>query len=185
MQVLDTFLVVEDGDAVLFVDQHALHERILFEQLQERVRAGTLETQRLLIPEPIALPPARAAAVLAHRDALAALGLEVEDFGGGTVLLAGYPALLGKQPPRAVFEAVVEHLASRDRVPSRDEMLNDVLSLMACHGAVRAGDRLSPAEIAALLARRELARDAHHCPHGRPTILRFTRHDLDRQFKRV
>jgi DNA mismatch repair protein MutL len=83
-----------------------------------------------------------------------------------------------------VFEAVVEHLATRDRMPSRDEMLNDLLSLMACHGAVRAGDRLSAAEIAALLARREPARDAHHCPHGRPTALRFTRRDLERQFKR-
>ena len=110
---------------------------------------------------------------------------EVDDFGGGTVLITGYPALLGKQSPKAVFRAVVDHLASRDRVPTREQMLNDLLSLMACHGAVRAGDRLSGDEIAVLLARRELAQDSHHCPHGRPTMLRFSRHELERQFKRV
>ena len=100
---------------MLVLDQHALHERILFEQLQARVRAGTLESQRLLTPEPVSLPAAQAAAILAHREALAALGLVVEDFGGGTVLLAGYPALVGQRPPRAVLQAVVDHLVRSER----------------------------------------------------------------------
>jgi DNA mismatch repair protein MutL len=149
------------------------------------MRAGTLEVQRLVVPEPVNLPAAQAALVLEQREALAQLGLLVEDFGGGTVLLAGYPALLGKRHPREVFQAVTDFLAARGRTPSREQLLNDLVSLMACHAAVRAGDRLTPEEIASLLAQRDLAQDAHHCPHGRPTSIRFGRRDLDRLFKRV
>jgi DNA mismatch repair protein MutL len=185
LQVLDCYLVVEvPPDEVLFFDQHALHERLLYEDLQQRVRAGTLEMQRLLVPETLTLPAAQAAAVLAQRTALAGLGLAVEDFGGGTVLLTGYPALLGQRPPRAVLQAVADYLVSRERAPDREQLLHDLLSLMACHAAVRAGDRLTAEEIAALVARRDLAQDSHHCPHGRPTALRLSRRDLDRHFHR-
>jgi DNA mismatch repair protein MutL len=181
----DAYLVVETPEGMLVIDQHALHERILFEQLKARIRSGTLERQRLLIPEPVDLPAEHAARVLEHWDALAELGLEVEDFGGGTVLLASYPALVGNRSPQAVLRAVVDHLVSRERPPSREVLFNDLLSLMACHAAVKAGDRLTPEEVAALLAQRHLAADTHHCPHGRPTSLLFSRHELDRQFRRV
>jgi DNA mismatch repair protein MutL len=177
--------VVEVPEGMLVIDQHALHERVLYEQMQQRWREGRLETQRLLIPEPVNLPPAQAALVLQHREALAELGLEVSDFGAGTLLLEGYPAVLGKRTPREILQAVVDYLAGKDKVPARDVLLGDLLSLMACHAAVRAGDRLSPEELNALLAHRELARDSHHCPHGRPTSLLFTRNELDRQFRRT
>src|SRR5262249_5964456 len=91
----------------------------------------------------------------------------------------------GGAPAQTMLKAVVDHLCSKDRVPTREVLLNDLLSLMACHAAVRAGDPLTPEEIAALIAQRELADDTHHCPHGRPTALLFSRHDLDRQFPRV
>jgi DNA mismatch repair protein MutL len=186
LQVLDCYLVVEvPPDEVLFIDQHALHERILFEQLQERLRSGRLEAQRLLIPETVELPPSQATLVLEQGAALAELGLDVEGFGGGTLMLRSYPALLGKRAPKEVLGAVIDYLLSKERVPSREQLLNDLLSLMACHAAVRAGDRLTAEAIRELLAQRELAQNAHHCPHGRPTSLRFTRHDLERQFKRV
>ena len=84
-----------------------------------------------------------------------------------------------------VLRAVVDHLMSQERLPTREVLLNDLLSLMACHAAVRAGDPLTPEEIAALVAQRQLADDTHHCPHGRPTALLFSKHDLDRQFRRV
>jgi DNA mismatch repair protein MutL len=186
LQVLDCYLVVEvPPDEVLFIDQHALHERILFEQLRQRLATGQLLTQRLLIPETVDLPASQAAVVLEHREALAELGLEVEGFGGGTLVLNSYPALLGQRSLKTVLRAVVDYVLSKERVPSREQLLNDLLSLMACHAAVRAGDKLTPEEITALLAQRELAQDSHHCPHGRPTSLRFTRHDLERHFKRV
>jgi DNA mismatch repair protein MutL len=186
MQVLDCYLVVEvPPDEVLFIDQHALHERILFEQLQERVRAGQLESQRLLVPETVDLSASQAALVLEQRQALMELGLEVESFGGGTVLVSSYPMLLAKRSPRDVLQAVVDYLVTRERMPSREQLLHDLLSLMACHAAVRAGDQLSPEEMTELLAQRQLAQDSHHCPHGRPTSLRFSRRDLERHFKRV
>jgi DNA mismatch repair protein MutL len=186
LQVLGCYLVVEvPPDEVLFVDQHALHERILFEQLQERLRSGRLETQRLLVPETVELPASQAALVLERRDDLAGLGLEVADFGGGTLVLNGYPALLGGRSPGEVLRAVVDYVLTKGRAPDREQMLNDLLSLMACHAAVRAGDRLTQEAIQELLARRELALNSHHCPHGRPTSLRFSRRDLERQFKRV
>jgi DNA mismatch repair protein MutL len=185
IQLYDTYLVVETDQGMLVIDQHALHERILFEQLKQRVRSGPLETQRLLISEPVELSAEQAARTLEQREALAELGLGVEDFGGGTVLLTSYPALLGRRSPQAVLRAVVDHLVSRERLPSREVLLNDLLSLMACHSAVRAGDHLTPEEIAALVAQRHLADDTHHCPHGRPTALLFSRQDLERQFRRV
>jgi DNA mismatch repair protein MutL len=185
IQLHDLYIVVEVPEGMLVIDQHALHERILFEGLRERWRSGTVETQRLLIPEPVNLSAPQAALVLEQREALSELGLEVSDFGGGTVLLSGYPAVLGKGTPRAILNMVVDYLASKERAPSREALLGDLLSLMACHAAVRAGDRLSAEEIAALAGQRELAQDAHHCPHGRPTSLLFTRHELDRQFRRT
>jgi DNA mismatch repair protein MutL len=185
IQLYDSYLVVETDQGMLVIDQHALHERILFEQLKRRIRSGPLETQRLLIPEPVDLTPDQAARALEQRAALAELGMEVEDFGGGTVLLTSYPAILGRRSPQALLRAVVDHLVSQDRLPSREVLFNDLLSLMACHSAVRAGDRLTPEEMSALVAQRALADDTHHCPHGRPTALLFSRHDLERQFRRI
>jgi DNA mismatch repair protein MutL len=185
IQLYDAYLVVETDEGMLVIDQHALHERILFEQIKQRIRSGPLETQPLLIPEPVELTAEQAARTLEHREALAELGLGVEDFGGGTVLLTSYPALLGRRSPQTILRAVVDHLMSRDRTPSRDVLFNDLMSLMACHAAVRAGDRLTPEQMTALVEQRRLADDTHHCPHGRPTALLFSRHDLERQFRRV
>jgi DNA mismatch repair protein MutL len=185
IQLYDSYLVVETEEGMLVIDQHALHERILFEQIKRRIRSGPLETQPLLIPEPVELTAEQAARTLEHREALAELGLGVEHFGGGTVLLTSYPALLGRRSPQAILRAVVDHLVSQERTPSREVLFNDLMSLMACHAAVRAGDRLTPEQMAALVEQRQLADDTHHCPHGRPTALLFSRHDLERQFRRL
>jgi DNA mismatch repair protein MutL len=185
IQLHNAYLVLETPEGMLVVDQHALHERILFEQLKRRIKAGTLEVQQLLVPEPVELTAEQAARTLEHGEALAGLGLGVQDFGGGTVLLTSYPALLGKRRPETILKVVVDHLCSKGRPPTREQLFNDLLSLMACHSAVRSGDPLTPEEIAALIALRDFGDDTHHCPHGRPTSLLFTRHDLDRQFRRV
>ena len=141
--------------------------------------------QPLLLPEPVEFTAEHAARALEYRDALAELGLGIEPFGGGTLLLTSYPALLGSRPPQTILKAVVDHLTSQDRPPTREQLFNDLLSLMACHSAVRSGDPLTPEEIAALIAQRQVADDTHHCPHGRPTSLLFSRHELDKQFRRV
>lgn len=185
IQVHNTYLVVETLEGMLVIDQHALHERIMFEEIKERVGRRALEVQQLLIPEPVELSAEQAALVLEHRSELAALGLGVEDFGGNTVIVTRYPALLGRRAPADILKTVVDHLMSKERVPTREQLLSDLMSLMACHAAVRSGDPLTPEEIAALVRMRHLANDAHHCPHGRPTALLFTRQELDRQFRRI
>lgn len=185
LQLYDAYVVLETPEGMLVIDQHALHERILFEQFKDRLQAGALEKQKLLVPEPIDLPSEQSALALERKEELAQLGLDIEDFGGGTLLLTSYPAVLGKKAPADIFRDVVDHLVSKERAPEREQLLNDLLSVMACRAAVKAGDRLNQAEIAALLEQRHFAQDTHHCPHGRPTALLFTRQDLDRQFRRI
>src|SRR5262249_2059530 len=101
------------------------------------------------------------------------------------VLLSGYPAALGRRPQSDLLRAAAERLGELGRAPDRRQLLNDLAALAACHAAVRAGDKLTDEEIRALLARRDLVRDAHHCPHGRPTSVAFARRDFERLFKRV
>lgn len=184
IQLYDTYLVLETAEGMLVIDQHALHERILFEQLKARLREGRMESQALLIPEPIDLPAEQASRTLEKSGELGELGIGLEAFGGDTLLLTRYPAILGQRSPVALLRAVVDHLMTRERVPQREQLFNDLLSLMACHAAVRAGDRLAPDQIVALIEQRRLAEDTHHCPHGRPTALLFSRNDLERQFGR-
>ncbi|HVK07378.1 MAG TPA: DNA mismatch repair endonuclease MutL [Gemmataceae bacterium] len=185
IQIHDSYLVVETSNGMLVIDQHALHERILYEQLRKRVRDGKLEVQRLLIPEPIDLTMEQAGAVLEAKAQLADLGLDVEDFGGGTVAVSSYPALLGRVPVAQIFQGVADALATRDRPPTREQLFDHLLATMACKAAVKAGDRLTPEEIDYLMHLRQMAEDSHHCPHGRPTSLVFSRHELDKQFRRI
>jgi DNA mismatch repair protein MutL len=149
------------------------------------MQVGAVERQRLLIPEPIDLTPEQSAVILEQKDALSELGLEVEEFGGGTILLSSFPAILTRASPAVIFRSVVDRLMAKSRPPSREALLNDLLASMACRAAVKAGDRLSPDEIYELIAQRELADNTHHCPHGRPTSLLFSRQELDRQFRRT
>jgi DNA mismatch repair protein MutL len=185
MQVHNRYLVVENEAGIEVIDQHALHERILYEQIREKVLAGALESQRLLVPEPIDLTTSEAAAVLEHADVLAQLGVEVQPFGGETVLVSSYPAMLANLSPAEVLRDLVEKLLVGGRQPEARDMLDELLHMIACKAAVKFGDRLSAEEVDALLAQRHLVQDQHHCPHGRPTALVFTREDLDRQFKRI
>jgi DNA mismatch repair protein MutL len=185
IQIHDAYLVVETPEGMLVIDQHALHERILFEQFRRRLLDGKLEVQRLLIPEPIDLPLDQAAAVLDAKEPLAELGLEVEDFGNGTVLLQSYPTLVRRGNPLDIFQGVLDYLMSKERAPSKEHLLHNLIATMACKAAVKAGDPLSPEEIQYLMQLRELAEDSTHCPHGRPTSLNFSKHELEKQFRRI
>jgi len=184
-QIHDRYLITENEAGMVVIDQHALHERILYEQLREKVLAGQMETQRLLVPEPVTLPAAEAAAALEARETLAQLGIEVEAFGGDTVLVSSYPAMLANLSPAEMLRQVVELLISSHKSPERRDLLDELLHMIACKAAIKAGDHLAPEEITALLEQRHCYQDAHHCPHGRPTALVFTREELDRRFKRT
>jgi len=185
LQIHNRYLVAESDDGVMLIDQHALHERILYERLRKRILSGAIETQSLLVPEPVDLAPAEAAAVLEHRELLAQLGLKIDPFGGNTVLVVGYPAMLANMSPVEVLRGLVDRLLSGGKPPDRRDLLDDLLHTIACKAAIKAGDRLTPEEVAALVQERHLIDDSHHCPHGRPTALVFSRDELDRHFKRT
>ncbi len=184
-QIHNRYLVTESSEGMEVIDQHALHERILYEQFRTRILAGRLETQRLLVPEPINLAPSETAVVLDHLETLAKLGLMVEPFGGDTLLITAYPAMLHKIGPAELLRQAVEVLVSSEKQPERRDLVDEMLHMMSCKAAVKAGDPLAPEEITALLEQRHLFADTHHCPHGRPTSLIFTRDELDKRFKRI
>jgi DNA mismatch repair protein MutL len=185
MQVHDCYLVVETTEGITVIDQHALHERIMYEQLRRRVLAGAVEVQRLLIPITVELSSREAGVLLDQSEVLAELGLQLQDFGGNTVALTGYPTLLAKADPQTLLRDVVDLLESTGRKLERRDLIDSLLHMMSCKAAIKAGQRLSFEEMEALLAQRHLCDDHHHCPHGRPTALKLSRDELDRQFGRL
>ncbi len=185
LQIHNRYLIAESPDGVVVIDQHALHERILYEQLCEKIETGELESQHLLVPEPVDLSSGEAAAILEHQDVIAKLGIQVQPFGGDTILVSSYPALLANMTPSHILRGIVEQLMEKGKSPDRRDLLQDLLHSVACKAAIKAGDRLTSDEISTLLEQRHRYRYTHHCPHGRPTELVFTREELDKQFKRT
>lgn len=185
IQVHNTYLVQETEEGMIIIDQHALHERIIYEQIREKILSGKLESQRMLVPEPVTLPPAEAAAVLEQTELLNNVGIEVEPFGGDTVLVSAYPTMLARQNPAEVLKGVVDKLMGEAKNLDQRDLVDELLHMISCKAAVKAGDRLTPEEITSLLEQRDLCQDGHHCPHGRPTSLTFSREQLDKKFKRI
>ncbi|MBS0206230.1 MAG: DNA mismatch repair endonuclease MutL [Planctomycetes bacterium] len=189
MQIHDCYLVVETPEGMTVIDQHALHERIVYEHLRTRVLAGAVESQRLLVPQPIELNGTEAALLLEQSEAFDRAGLGLEDFGNGTVLVTRYPAMLRKVDLNELVRDLLAKLdgggAAGVQTSARRDILDELLHMMSCKAAVKAGQRLSPEEIESLLQQRHLVDDAHHCPHGRPTALSLSRMELDRQFGRL
>lgn len=185
MQIHDCYLVLETEQGLTVIDQHALHERVMYEQLRRRVLEGRVESQRMLVPQTVELEPAEAALLREHRDILAELGLIIEEFGGNTVVLSGYPPMLARADFEQLVHDVAEQLADSGKKPTRRDILDKILHMMSCKAAIKAGQRLTPEEMESLLEQRHLIDDAHHCPHGRPTALVLSRAELDRQFGRL
>jgi DNA mismatch repair protein MutL len=184
-QVLDTYIiaVASDGSLVL-VDQHAAHERLTHEALKAEMLAGDVRSQPLLLPAVVELPPADAARLLAQAASLARLGLEIEGFGGGAVLVRALPAALGAPEPAPLLRDLADQLAEADEATALEARLDAAIARMACHGSIRAGRRLTPAEMDALLRRMEATPRAATCSHGRPTFLKLTQADIERLFGR-
>ncbi|MDA1055483.1 MAG: DNA mismatch repair endonuclease MutL [Planctomycetota bacterium] len=185
LQLHNRYIVTENETGMVVIDQHALHERVLYEQIREKVLAGKVESQRLLVPEPVALTADEAGAALDVKETLAEIGIEIESFGGDTVVISAYPAMLANISPAEVLRQVVDILLGGEKTPDRRDVLDELLHMISCKAAIKAGDRLSVEEVDALLEQRHLFHDTHHCPHGRPTALVFTREELDKRFKRI
>jgi DNA mismatch repair protein MutL len=181
----DRYLVTSTEEGVAIIDQHALHERILYEQLQRRMEAGKIEAQQLLVPEPVDLSPAEIACAMEHRELLLELGVKVDPFGGTTLLVSSYPSIFRKVRPGEILRGLLEPLAEAEAEPDREKLLEALLQTMACKAAIKAGDRLDGEEVLSLLEEAEGVSDIHHCPHGRPSMLVFSCRELDRRFHRT
>jgi DNA mismatch repair protein MutL len=186
VQMHDRYIVVESSAGIEVIDQHALHERVLYERLKASVATGGLEIQPLLVPERVELPPSELELVQEHAAALERAGMRVEPFGGATVIVTSKPVLAGAAPASELIREVLDRLAAGAAAGgSPDLLVDEVLHGMACKAAIKAGDPLSQAEVDALVRDRRLVPESHHCPHGRPTSLTLSRRDLDRQFRRT
>lgn len=185
IQLHNRYLITETDEGMAVIDQHALHERILYEELREKALARRLEVQRMLVPETLTLAAQEFAAIELATETLAQIGIEVEAFGGDTILIRSYPAILGRRKPAEIVREIVDQLLTDGKNLEKRDLLDELLHMMSCKAAIKAGDRLSREEIDALLDLRHLCQDAHHCPHGRPTSLLFTKEELDRRFQRT
>jgi len=183
LQARHSFVVIEDEEGITIVDQHALHERVLYDRIRARFRAGEVASQGLLRPVVVELSPVETGRLLDAREALAAAGLIVEPFGEDGVAVRGIPVAAAGADPVAVVEGILAGLAE-DREAAREDLVEDTLASMACRAAVKAGDRLTREQVVELLREAEGLRHSATCPHGRPTTLRLTFEALEGYFKR-
>ena len=183
-QVHETYIVSQTRDGVVIVDQHAAHERLVYERMKAEMAAGGVARQTLLLPEVVDLDPAEAERVAERAEELAALGLVIEPFGPGAILVRETPALLGDTDVAGLIRDLADDLAENGAPLALAERLQAVCSTMACHGSVRAGRRLSAPEMNALLREMEATPHSGQCNHGRPTYVELKLADIERLFGR-
>ena len=186
-QLQQTYILVESPQGLEIVDQHIAHERILYEKLSREVQAGEVAQQRFLLPVRVELPFESASTLAAERDLLAKVGIDIDDFGGGTFLVRGYPALLVKTQVQYGFQDLLEKVvdALQQGLKLKDVLFDHLIAELACGAAIKAGDRISLDEQQELIDRLLTMDNPFTCPHGRPIIFALSRHDLDKRFKRV
>jgi len=184
VQMLNRYLIVEMEEGIALIDQHALHERILYEQLKGRIQSGQLQTQRLLVPVPVDLLPNEFSCVSENIEFFKTLGLSVEPFGGNTVLISSFPAVLSKTSPVEILWSLIEPFLEWGKKLEQEELLDKLLHNMACKAAVKAGDKLSAESMQHLIRLASAEINAHHCPHGRPSTIVLSREEIDKMFER-
>ncbi len=183
-QLHETYIVAQTADGIVIVDQHAAHERLVYERMKKALTASGVARQMLLLPEVVELDEAAAARLAARTDEFAELGLVIEPFGAGAVIVREVPALLGQVDAAQLVRDLADELAEFEEGLALRERLADVCATMACHGSVRAGRRLTVAEMNALLREMEATPHSGQCNHGRPTYVELKLSDIERLFGR-
>ena len=183
-QVHETYVVAQTRDGIVIVDQHAAHERLVYERMKSEMDGGAVERQTLLLPEVVSLDPAEAERVMARSGELAEMGLVIEAFGPGAVLVRETPALLGDCDVQGLVRDIADDLAENGAPLALKERMGEICGTMACHGSVRAGRRLTAAEMNALLRQMEATPHSGQCNHGRPTYVELKLADIERLFGR-
>lgn len=179
-----TYIVCSAGNDLCLIDQHAAHERIAFERLKNAYGDSRPESQTLLIPEVVDLPQSEGMLIREHLEVLSRTGLEVEHFGGDTFVIKSVPAALSNKNIRGLVRDIADELAHAGRTKSMDELMDSLLSRMACHSAVEGGDYMDPGEIAALLRDLDSIDFSSNCPHGRPVFVMLNQIEIEKMFGR-
>jgi DNA mismatch repair protein MutL len=182
--VHETYIVAQTRDGIVIVDQHAAHERLVYERLKAALEQNGVARQILLIPEIVELDAADVERLVARAAELARFGLVVEPFGPGAVAVAETPALMGEIDAQALVRDLADHMAEWDEALPLERRLMHVAATMACHGSVRAGRRLKGEEMNALLRDMEATPNSGQCNHGRPTYVELKLSDIERLFGR-
>ena len=183
-QFHSTYIITETSDGITIVDQHAAHERLVMERMKKALEEGGIKRQMLLLPEVVEPGQAEAGLLLDHQDMLAQLGLVVESFGDGAILVREVPAILGQANASTMINDIIEELQHLGSSTILENKINHVLATMSCHGSVRAGRRLNPDEMNALLREMEVTPRSGQCNHGRPTWIALSLKDIEKLFSR-
>ena len=183
-QIHENYIVAQTEDSLVIVDQHAAHERLVYEALKNALHSRVIPGQMLLIPEIVDLPEEDAERLTAHSETLARFGLGIEQFGPGAIAVRETPAMLGEMNVQQLIRDLADEVAEHDTSDGLKAMLNHVAATMACHGSVRSGRRLKPEEMNALLRDMEATPGSGTCNHGRPTYIELKLTDIERLFGR-
>ncbi|MHC4927748.1 MAG: DNA mismatch repair endonuclease MutL, partial [Planctomycetota bacterium] len=184
LQVHNSYILLQNDDGFAVIDQHALHERILYEQMTRRLREGNLTGQRLLMPHSFEVTNAQSEAFEARGDLFEKLGIEVEPFGPDTLAIQTFPTMLEKADPVEFVIETLDKLIDDDKA-DEERLLHEILDMASCKAAIKAGQPLSQEEIAVLLKDKDIVQRTSRCPHGRPTTIAFSIQELEKQFKRT
>jgi DNA mismatch repair protein MutL len=185
LQIHDCFIIAENEDGFVIIDQHALHERIMYEQLKRRVHNSHLESQKLLVPESLNLTKEQSDTLENNSQLFEKLGIELVPFGPKTIAIQSFPVLLAKAEPADFLRDVIDMLTEKASTLDADSLFDEVLHMAACKAAIKAGQKLTDSEIEHLIADKQTIEQSSHCPHGRPTVIKFTVAELEKQFKRT
>jgi DNA mismatch repair protein MutL len=184
-QFRDTFIVAIDDEGIAIIDQHVAHERVLFERVMERLTAGALESQRLLVPMVLELAPAAHETLVGRTVELSRLGFEFEAFGGHSINVTAVPALLKADESLTALQALADDLERLDRGADLQQALKRLAATTACHAAVKANYPLSYEKMIHILEELRATAYSSVCPHGRPVMLRLTRREIEKNFERI
>jgi DNA mismatch repair protein MutL len=183
-QLKETYILCETQGGLLLVDQHAAHERRVFERLKKSYDSATLECQPFLIPPRVEFSPSESRTILKKMGELSQLGIALEHFGGGTFMVRSVPSLLVDVHWESFLREVLPLLEEQGNVKG-DQMVERLLALMACHGAIRAGQRLSKEEMVSLVEQLDEVEVPTNCPHGRPVFKRLSFYEIEKMFRRI
>ncbi|MBI3008277.1 MAG: hypothetical protein HYY56_01985 [Candidatus Omnitrophica bacterium] len=185
LQARDLYLITYDADGIVIIDQHAAHERVLFEEFRKKSETGRIESQRLLFPITLETSPLEAMMLETNIEVFHSIGFEIEGFGKNTFIINAVPAILRKHDPKKLLLDILDEITDDENgAGSLKNQTSEGIILAACRSAVKASDKLNEAEISGLIEKLKAADSFSTCPHGRPTVFRLTWAELEKRFKR-